>query len=129
MSSPPHDRPEPAAPELDGLRVLIVEDSWLVGTALKRLLEMAGADVTGPVATTADAAPSISERTIDVALVDISLRDGEQSYDLIDQLHDQGIRIVIVSGHADVEVKQEKVAAILMKPVEPRALLNSLRPQ
>jgi DNA-binding NtrC family response regulator len=123
-----HDLPEPGARNLDGLRVLIVEDSWQVGAALKRLLETCGADVAGPVATTADAARSISERTIDVALVDINLRGGELAYDLIDQLHIQGIRIVVMTGYANVPLKQGTVAAFLQKPVSAHLLFRSLRP-
>jgi len=63
-----------------------------------------------------------------VALVGINLRGGELAYDLIDQLHDQGIRIVVLTGYADVPLKQGKVAAVLQKPVRENLLLRSLRP-
>jgi CheY-like chemotaxis protein len=122
------DQTGPSASELNGLRILIVEDSWQVSAALKRLLEAWGADVAGPVATVADAARVVSERTIDVALVDINLRGGELAYDLIDQLHDHGIRIVVVTGYADVSIDEKKVAAVLQKPVSGPRLLQSLRP-
>ena len=122
-----HDLQEPEASDLSGLRVLIVEDSWQVSTALKDLLVECGADVAGPVATTADAARLVSERTVDVALVDINLRGGELAYDLINHLHAQGIRIVVVTGYADVSIDQEKVAAVLQKPVSGPRLLQSLR--
>ncbi len=82
----------------------------------------------GPVATTAEAARAISERTIDVAVVDINLQGGELAYKLIDQLHDRGIRIVVLTGYADVCVGQGKVAAILQKPVRTPLLVQSLRP-
>jgi DNA-binding NarL/FixJ family response regulator len=82
----------------------------------------------GPVATTADALHLMSERRIDVALVDISLRGGELAYDLIDQLHDRGIRVVVVTGYADISSVQGKVAVVLQKPVREDVLLQSLRP-
>ena len=63
-----------------------------------------------------------------MALVGINLRGGELAYDLIDQLHDQGIRIVVLTGYADVPLKQGKVAAVLQKPVRENLLLRSLRP-
>jgi CheY-like chemotaxis protein len=118
---------QPRASILDGLRVLVVEDSWQVSAAMKRLLEACGANVAGPAATTADAARLVSERRIDVALVDIHLRGGELAYDLIDQLHAQGIRIVVVTGYADVLIDERKVAAVLQKPVSGPRLLQSLR--
>jgi DNA-binding NtrC family response regulator len=113
--------------ELNGLRVLVVEDSWEVATSLTELLKAWGADVLGPVATTVDALRLSSERTADAALVDINLRDGERAYGLIDWLHDQGIRVVLMSGYADVSVAQGKAAAILQKPMKPDLLLQSLR--
>jgi CheY-like chemotaxis protein len=113
---------------LNGLHVMVVEDTWQVSSALKRLLEAWGADVAGPVATVAHAARLASERTIDVAVVDINLRGGELAYDLIDQLNDQNIRIVVVTGYADVSVDDKKVAAVLYKPVSGPRLLQSLRP-
>jgi CheY-like chemotaxis protein len=123
-----HDLQEPEASDLSGLRVLIVEDSWQVSTALKDLLVECGADVAGPAATMAEAARLIFEQRVDVALVDIILRGGELAYNLIDQLHAQGIRIVVVTGCPDPPSIRGKVAAVLQKPVREDVLLQSLRP-
>jgi CheY-like chemotaxis protein len=121
-------QPQPASPsDLQGLRVIVVEDSWQVSTGLKMLLEAWGAEVIGPVATTADAVRLLSESAPDVALVDINLRGGERSYGLIDHLHARGIRIVVISGYADVSSAQGKAAAVLQKPVKEQLLLDSLR--
>ncbi len=120
-SSDPHNA-------LNGLRVLIVEDVWQVATGLKQLLEALGAEVAGPVATSADAERLISQRILDAAVVDIHLRKGDTSYDLIDQLHDRGIRTVVVTGSSDVSVKPEKAVAVLQKPFREELLLAALRP-
>jgi ActR/RegA family two-component response regulator len=119
----------PARPpsNLDGLRVLIVEDSWHLSTGLRRLLEGRGATVDGPVATTADAMRLVSASTPDVALVDINLRDGELSYELIEWLQDRGIRIVVLTGYSDISLQEDKVAAILQKPARDEVLIASLR--
>jgi CheY-like chemotaxis protein len=71
--------------DLRGLRILIVEDSPVVADALKQHLELLGAAVTGPAATTAEAREVILGGRPDVALVDFHLR-GENSYTLIAQL-------------------------------------------
>ena len=128
MTSNVCDPPKGSPSELNGLRVLVVEDSWDVATGLTMLLESWGADIIGPVATTADALRLLSERSLDVALVDINLRNGEQSYGLINRLHDQGIRIVVISGYADVAPADGKVAAVLQKPMREDLLLASIRP-
>jgi CheY-like chemotaxis protein len=127
-SSSDHELNQDGLPDdLTGLRVLVVEDSWEVATALTRLLKTWGADVLGPVATTADALHLICDRPLDAALVDINLRGGEQAYGLIDRLHDQGIRVVVISGYSHVSVPQGKVVATLQKPMKPDLLLQSLR--
>lgn len=120
--------PSVAGPsELDGVRVLIVEDSWDVGTGLKMLLETWGADPVGPVATVNDAQRLVSEHAPHVALVDINLRNGELSYALIDWLHARGVRIIVISGYPDVSVAKDKAIAVLPKPMRAELLLASLR--
>jgi len=128
MASSNDDPPGTGAVDLNGMRILLVEDSWHLGVAMQRLLRVCGADVIGPAATTADAERLISDHAPDVALIDVNLRGGELAYGMIDRLHDQGVRVVVVSGYADVSLTQVKAAAILQKPVSEAQLLASLRP-
>jgi len=113
--------------DLNGLRVLVVEDSWEVSTGLKKLLEAWGASVIGPAPSTAEAMRLISQSTPDAAIVDINLRGGELAYDLIDRLQERGIRTVVLTGYCDVALEQVKAAAILQKPVQEELLIASLR--
>ena len=128
-SSNPHKPLETQSSDLSGLCVLVVDDSWHVGSGLKSLLKLWGADVIGPAATTADAERMVSERRPDVAIVDINLRRGERSYGLIDRLYDQGIRVVVMTGYSDAALPQGKAAVILQKPVREDVLLANLRPR
>jgi len=114
--------------ELKGLSILLVEDSWHVGKAMKGLLRVLGAEVVGPVATTADADRVVAERTPDVAIVDINLRHGETSGNLIDRLLEQRIPVIIVTGYSAVSLPTRNVEAILEKPVSKQRLLENLRP-
>ena len=127
-SSRTHAPPGGGPPDLTGVLVLLVEDSWHVASGLKSLLGAWGADVIGPAATVADAERLVSERVPDVALVDVNLRDGELAYGLIDRLHDQGIRVVVTSGYADLPLLQGKAVVILQKPLHEAQLIASLRP-
>jgi DNA-binding NtrC family response regulator len=113
-------------PELKGQSVLVVEDNWQVGKALKSALEGIGMLVAGPVATVADAERLLADRTPDLAVVDINLK-GEFSYSLIDQMHAQGVRVVIISGYAVLPNTTAKVAAILQKPFNRSVLLKTVR--
>jgi DNA-binding response OmpR family regulator len=113
--------------DLRGVRVLLVEDTWQVGAALKRLLEDLGANVVGPAATVAEAERLIAEHSPDIALVDVKLRSDELSYGLVGDLHRQGISVIITSGYAVLPERLEKVAAIVKKPFTAQDLLAAVR--
>lgn len=112
--------------DLRDVRVLVVEDQWHVASALKSVLEVEGMKVSGPASTASDASRLATEQKPDLAVVDVNLK-GELAYGLIDQLHDQGVRIVVVSGYAVLPRLTEKVAAILQKPFNGPELLAALR--
>lgn len=113
--------------DLRGMRVLVVDDSWHVGKALKNLLEDLGADVAGPAATAPEAEDLIAKQIPDLAFVDVKLREGELAYDLIDYLHKREIRVIIISGYAVLPQRVQNVAAILQKPFTESNLLATLR--
>jgi DNA-binding response OmpR family regulator len=122
-------QPDPSeSHELDGAHILLVEDSWHVGNAIKRLLHALGADVAGPAATVADADRLVAERIPDVAIVDINLRGGERSYGLIDRLCEQRIPVVVITGYTVVSLPPGRVETILQKPVRAETLLAVLLP-
>ena len=114
--------------DLRGVRILVVEDSWQLAMALKSLLQAFGAEVSGPVATSADALRFAAEQPPDAALVDFNLRGGERADALIDRLHEQGVYVIVTSGYAVLPVVPRHAAAILQKPISEAALIGSLRP-
>jgi len=69
----------------------------------------------------------VSESRPDVAIVDISLRDGELSYELIASLQDRGIRIVVLTGYGEVSLRKDKATVVLQKPARDEVLIASLR--
>jgi DNA-binding NtrC family response regulator len=135
-AKPPASRTGPSAhepnpsesSELKGAHILLVEDSWHVGNAIKRLLCALGADVAGPAASIPDADRLVAERTPDVAIVDINLRGGERANDLIDRLHKQRIPVVVITGYTAVSLPSGQVEVILQKPVSVEKFLAVLRP-
>jgi DNA-binding NtrC family response regulator len=114
------------SPNLRGMRVLLVEDSWQLGMALKSLLRSFDAEVDGPVATTADAERLISEHVPDAAIIDINLRQGERSYGLIDRLIGLDVPVIVTSGYSDLPMVPAK-AHILEKPISEERLIAILR--
>jgi DNA-binding response OmpR family regulator len=127
-TSSPHSVPTSESSDLKGARILLVEDSWHVGNAIKRLLRALGADVAGPAATIADAERLIAEGKPDVAIVDINLRNGEQANPLLDRLQEERIPVIVITGYTEVSLQPGKVEAILQKPVREEQFLAVLRP-
>ena len=113
-------------PSLKGVRVLVVEDTWHVAKALKSALEQVGMDVSGPAATIGEARRLMVEHMPRVAVVDVNLK-GEMAGGLIEQLHDKGVSVVVVSGYAVPPISADKTTAILQKPFSGSELLAALR--
>ena len=124
-SSGKQDGPKSDLSNLQGVHVLVVEDTWHVAKALKAALELVGMRVSGPAATTAEAKRLVAAQMPALAVVDVNLKR-EMACDLIDDLHEQGVRVVVVSGYAVPPVSADKVAAILQKPFSASELLTAL---
>ena len=98
-SSNVHSPLEAGTVNLSGVGILVVEDSWHIGIALKSLLRSFGAEIAGPVATSAEAERLISERIPDAAIVDYNLRGGELAHGLIDKLNELGVPVIVVTRY------------------------------
>jgi YesN/AraC family two-component response regulator len=110
---------------LKGVRVLIVEDAWHVAKRLKSTLEQLGMHVVGPTATTARARDLAAAQRPELAIVDINLKH-ETSYGLIDELNEQGARIIVISGYAAPSISKDSVAAFLQKPFSGSELITTM---
>jgi DNA-binding response OmpR family regulator len=110
---------------LTGVRVLLVEDTWHIAKALKSELEQVGMEVSGPAATTMAARCLIAEQMPRLAVVDVNLKR-ELACGLIEELHHQGVSVVVVSGYGLPPISSEKTTVVLQKPVRGPELLSAL---
>lgn len=113
---------------LAGRRILVVEDEYLVATALAEELADLGVDVVGP-APSVSRALALIHRTpdLDLALLDVNL-GGEAVYPVADALSDRGVPIVLVTGYdRDAMPERYQDATTLQKPIGSRAVLEALR--
>ena len=114
-----------AGSRLRGLRVLIVEDSWVIGRSQQVLLEKVGMVVVGPVATATAAECLALEHAPQLAVVNVKLQDG-MAFGLIDSLRDLGVLVVVISGFAPFSTPTLKADAVLQKHCSGQALLATL---
>jgi DNA-binding NtrC family response regulator len=110
---------------LNDVPVLVVEDSWHLAKAMKSALVQVGMRLVGLAATTEEARRLVAAEKPKMALVDVNLTK-ELACDLIEELHGQGVHVIVVSGYAIPPLPEKAVAAFLQKPFSDNDLITIL---
>jgi DNA-binding response OmpR family regulator len=109
------------------IKVLIVEDNYLIAAHLAAAIEGEGFKVIGPVDTAQSAVCRIDEEALDGALLDVRLRDGS-AIDVANALRAHGVPFVIVSGYSrDTLPTELKDAPFVGKPMLQSELVRTAR--
>jgi DNA-binding response OmpR family regulator len=108
------------------LQVLVLEDEWLIAESLAAGLVEQGFEIIGPACRVSEALALLETRTVDVAVLDVSLGD-ETSFPVADKLHHRGISFVFVTGYGSGDLPERfKGRPILAKPLDFPGLLGAL---
>jgi DNA-binding response OmpR family regulator len=112
--------------EGDGMKILMIEDEYLVAEEIRLCLEDAGFSGVEHAATEDDALKHISDAGWDAAVVDANL-DGRSIEAVADALFERGIPFVIVTGYAR-ESLPERLGGITVveKPFRPKTLVDAV---
>ncbi len=109
-------------PDLQGRRLLVVEDEELIGLMLVDLLEEMGAQVVGPAATAAEALELATSERLSGALLDLSL-GGAPAYPIADRLMERDIPFVFITGYGQAHILPRYAhVPVLTKPFGQRHL-------
>ena len=119
----------PAGRQLQGVRVLIVEDEALVAINLETMLEDLGGEVCGTAAAGQEAVRKARQLRPQLAVVDVRLKDGETGIEAARVMAEElGIAIVFASAHSDPRIvaRMETVAGAgrLTKPYDIAQLVD-----
>ncbi len=112
---------------LQGRRILVAEDDYILAEELKADLEGQGAEVLGPVPDLESARELLTTTPApDAALLDINL-GGEMVYPLADILQDRNIPFVFATGYEEWAIA-EPYASLprLEKPLDMRQVARAL---
>ena len=101
---------------LDGRRILVLEDEYLVALDMKQMIEDWGGTVVGPVGRLAQAFALAESEELDGALLDVCLK-GDLSFAVADELIAKGVPVIFVTGY-DTPMLPERFATTprLAKP-------------
>ena len=125
-SDPTRDGSLSKANSLIGMRVLVIEDVWMLAQSYASLLGVLGVVIVGPVGTVAVATAIIDAEPIDAALVDMNLH-GEMAYGVVEALNARAVPVVVATGYDVVPELEHTVTAFLKKPIRAEALIKALR--
>jgi DNA-binding response OmpR family regulator len=113
--------------DLAGLRLLVVEDNYLVAADMCSSLQRRGAAIMGPVANESRGRELVRQQRPDVVLLDVNL-NGHLAFDLAHELESEGIRMIFTTGY-DVAFLPESLrdSPCLQKPINLSALVQLIR--
>ena len=109
------------------MRVLVVEDEYLVADDISETLQELGYQVAGPAATVSEAMALIREGSIDCALLDANL-DGLSSGPIAELLASLRIPYVVVTGYGNLSLATAELqnAPRITKPYASGELASKL---
>ena len=112
---------------LNGLRILIVEDNFVVADALRFLIAGYDGTVTAIVPSLERAFAALAADPIDIAILDINL-NGTSVVPLAEHLRTTKVPFVFLTGYGDDELLPEHLRAHprFDKPVEAERLVRTL---
>ncbi|MCP3918341.1 MAG: response regulator [bacterium] len=112
---------------LKGLRILVVEDNYVLAESMRWALEGLGCQVVGPAPTSRKAFDLIDAGTVDVAILDIDLQ-GKSSAPVAERLRAEGRPFLFLTGYESAALLPPEFhnARCLSKPVDPEVLASSL---
>jgi DNA-binding response OmpR family regulator len=84
---------------LDRLKVLVVEDEYLVSALIKEMLELAGCIVVGPVPRLSDALDAVDHESCDAAVLDVNLA-GERVDPVAEALSARDVPFMFLTGYS-----------------------------
>lgn len=116
----------PPIRRFEGLRVLVVEDEYLVALLLEEDLRSAGCTIVGPHISLEAAVAAARDEAIGLAVLDVNL-NGEMVYPLAEQLVARGVPLVFLTGYGIGHFPERlRTVSRVAKPHDRTALLREI---
>jgi CheY-like chemotaxis protein len=112
--------------ELNGLRILVVEDEAAISLLLEDMLLDFGCELVGPAARLSSALDIAARETIDLAILDVNVA-GEPIYPVAEALAERGVPFVFSTGYGSAGIKDAfRDRPVLQKPFAQNDLKQKL---
>ena len=112
--------------DLNGLRVLVVEDEAAISLLLEDMLLDFGCEVIGPAARLATALDTVQREKVDLAILDVNVA-GEPIYPVAEALVERSVPFVFSTGYGSAGIKDAyRDRPVLQKPFAQHDLRQKL---
>ena len=112
--------------DLNGLRILVVEDEAAISLLLEDMLLDFGCEVIGPAARLSAALEAVARETVDLAILDVNVA-GEPIYPVAEALVERRIPFVFSTGYGSAGIKDAfRDRPVLQKPFAQHDLKQKL---
>ena len=113
---------------LQGSRILVIEDEFLIATVIEDILRQAGAEEVLIAVNMQEARAALAEHTLDIAMIDMQLDEGaELGVSLGELAMTRNIPFIFLTGYTGVVLPDGFSAVpVLTKPYIPRTLIEAL---
>lgn len=111
------------------VRVLILEDEFMIAMEFETVVLDAGYDVIGPAADVSSALALIDANPPDIGVLDVNLGHGTTSTPVAERLAQIGVPFILCTGYqtADLVQRYGEDVPMLQKPVDSVQLVDLLR--
>jgi CheY-like chemotaxis protein len=112
--------------KLQGIRVLVVEDEFLLAMDIESAIREAGGEVVGPVVSLEEAVATAKREELNAAVLDLNLR-GEMSYPVAEILKSRHVPFLFATGYSQSRLPEPfQCRPCLRKPFTWVALTTAL---
>jgi CheY-like chemotaxis protein len=112
--------------DLNGLRILVVEDEAAISLLLEDMLLDFGCEVVGPAARLSAALEAVSREQVDLAILDVNVA-GEPIYPVAEALAQREIPFVFSTGYGSAGIRDTfRDRPVLQKPFAQHDLKQKL---
>lgn len=109
------------------MKILLVEDEYLVATSLKFVLETLGYEVVGVADDVASAVNEAERSQPQLAFVDIQLAQGDSGLDAAVELQKRGVICIFLTGNPPGGPRPDIALGCLPKPFSDKSLEGAIR--
>lgn len=104
------------------MRILIVEDEFIIADEIASIIEGLGHSIVGPAGTLEEAGSMVADERIDFAILDANLR-GHSSAELAQSLAEHAVPFCVCTGYRIDDIRATfGDIPVVQKPVRERAL-------